>query len=138
MRVLRGQLRLFSGLRHFVCLSLFVAAFLACMLSARAENTEAKLDRLENEIQTLSRAIYKGEAPPPGSLDTGAAAAEVQANINNRLSQLETDLRNLTGQVEQQNYTIRNFQEKVERRLADLEARTAGYGGSMPSSTAPG
>jgi tol-pal system protein YbgF len=123
-----------KGLGRFMCLSLFLLSA-AAALPARAENTDARLNSLENEIQTLSRAVFKGEAPPPGAADSGTApSAEMQANINNRLSQLESDLRALTGQVERQAFEQRKLREDMERRLSALEA---GAGAAAPVPVAP-
>ena len=36
--------------------------------------SNARIKRLETELETLSRAIYKGEAPPPGMMAQGDAA----------------------------------------------------------------
>ena len=48
---------------------------------------------------------------------SNAAAAEV------RFQQLEKELRRLTGQVEEQNYKIRQLQDELAKRVGDLEMR---------------
>ena len=80
-----------------------------------------RLSRLENEIQTLSRAIYKGETPPPGSLSGGDASLQAGAEV--RLQQLESELRELRGQLEQQSFEIRQIKEQLDRALGDMELR---------------
>lgn len=52
-----------------------------------------RIKRLENEIQTLSRAVYRGEKPPAGVGGglSGGADAEI------RLQQIETEVRGLRG-----------------------------------------
>lgn len=88
---------------------------------------------------------YGGQTPPVFSGD--AAGTEV------RIQQFETQIRELTGRVEEQNYQIRQLQEQLEKitgdlalRLDDLERGRAGSssasGGYIPpqpsSSTASG
>ncbi len=96
------------------------------------QDTQSRINRLENEIQTLSRAVFKGEQPPPGAFQDTAGAA-TQAQTDSRLSQMEEDLRALTGRVEQIDYDNRRFQEgeekvlkSLELRLSDMEARMGG------------
>jgi len=73
-----------------------VAFIVICVLSFPAyaqQDMSARLNRLENEIQTL------------------------------RVSQIEADVATLTGKIEQQNFILRQFQERIEKVLADLEMR---------------
>jgi tol-pal system protein YbgF len=84
--------------------------------------SNARIKRLETELETLSRAIYKGEAPPPGMMApqgdaTAGAATEV------RLQQMEAAIRDLTGKVEEQSYAARQMQERLDRVLSELDRR---------------
>lgn len=106
-------------------------------LAQSSRDLSNRLSRLENEMQTLSRAIYKGETPPAGSFGGSggdAAGAEV------RFQQLEIQIRELTGKMEEQSYQIRQLQEQMERmsgdidmRLGDLERGGAAGGSSSGS-----
>lgn len=84
-----------------------------------SSDTSSRLDRMERDIQTLSRAIYRGEEPPPGAFSGGGGSADTEV----RLQQLETQIRDLTGRVEEQSYQIRQLQEAMERQAGDLELR---------------
>src|SRR6185503_11454696 len=75
-------------------------------------------NRMENEIQTLSRTVYKGEAPPPGSFSGGGSG-----DTEIRLQQLETELRETRGLIEEQNHQIRTMQERLDKALSDMELR---------------
>lgn len=79
-----------------------------------------RLNRIENEIQTLSRAIYRGEEPPPGAFSGGGADA---AAIELRLQQMESEIRALTGRLEEQSHQIRQTQEETARAISDMEIR---------------
>ncbi len=81
-----------------------------------------RIERLEKEIETLSRAYYRGEKPPAGSFSGGASDAS-QADMQIRLSQLETELRSIRGQFEEQSYETRQLREELERVKGDLELR---------------
>jgi tol-pal system protein YbgF len=141
MRVARDKLRN-NGLGHLVCPNLFLLllfiASSAFSMPVRAENTDAKLNRLENEVQTLSRAVFKGQMPPPGAMPSPVENAQIQANIDSRLAQLETDLRNLTGQLERQNFEMRTFREQIEKRMAAIEAGANAAAAGMPQAAMPG
>lgn len=80
-------------------------------------DTNNRLNRIENEIETLSRAIYRGEEPPPGAFSGGADAAATEV----RLQQLETEIRNLTGRLEEQNYKIDQLQQALDRQVSDMQ-----------------
>ncbi|MCB1530531.1 MAG: tol-pal system protein YbgF [Rhodospirillales bacterium] len=74
-----------------------------------------RLNRVENEIDTLNRAVYKGEMPPPG---IRSEAGSSESGVEVRLQELEMQLRDMTGKIEQQSYDLQNLQS----RLNDLEA----------------
>ena len=81
-----------------------------------------RIERLEKEIETLNRALFRGEQPDTSSYSSGATeAARAQAEI--RLSQMETELRNIRGQLEELNYENRQLREELERVKGDLELR---------------
>ncbi len=97
-----------------LCLSCLVGTSLLALAvpaAAQSDATNARLDRLENELNTLNRAVYKGETPPAGVV-AGAAASE---NTEVRFQQLESQMRDLTGRMEQQGYDIEQMKTQVER-----------------------
>lgn len=102
---------------------LLVLALVCGSVSVQAQDdwdVQNRVKRLENEIETLSRAVYKGEAPPPGSLPSGASA---NADVEIRLQQMETEMRDLRGMLEQQSYETRQLKDQLERMSSDLELR---------------
>jgi tol-pal system protein YbgF len=73
----------------------------------------------------------------------GAADVPVTAQLTIRIQQLESELRQLTGQVEDLSYTLQQlkakqerFQNDVEYRLSELE-KAAPVGGAPVQATAP-
>lgn len=103
------------------------------IIPAHAQNSDvaSRMTRLENEIDTLSRAVFKGEIPPAGmssGRDTG------NADIQNRLTQIQMEVQTLTGKLEEQTYEL-NRLKQMEARLTALESRpqAAAVNGSAPA-----
>jgi len=123
--------------RQKTLLCLFLATGLVAtpiMRAYAAPSSDARLTRIENEIETLSRAIFKGETPPPGSL--GSASQEQQANAELRINGLEDQLRTLTGMIEQQGHELQQIKTKYESTIADLQARLDTLETKAPASSA--
>jgi len=92
--------------------------------AARAEDAASRLNRLEREIETLNRAVYKGEQPPASSsLSSSGGSAEYQAGVETRLTDIETQIRDLTGKVEQQSFETNQLKDRLDRALSDIELR---------------
>ncbi len=120
----------------------FQAAIAACLLlatvsipthMARADDVSSRLRQLEGSVDTLNRAVFKGEKAPVDL--TSSPSGDYQASVENRLSDLETQLRDLTGKVEQQEFQNNQMKAKLDKALADLELRFQDMGEA--STTAP-
>lgn len=115
-------------------LSLSLAAFLVLApvsgLAQSSRDMANRLDRMENEIQTLSRAVYKGEKPPAGAYSGGSTTA---ADVELRLQRMEADLRELRGRIEEQSHETRQLKESLERLSGDLELRLGELEGAGPA-----
>ncbi len=118
--------RIFLGL-------LALCAFNPVQAYAQSERDMAnRIDRLENEVQTLSRALYKGEEPPPGAFSGGGDVA----GLGVRMDQLETQLRDMNGRLEEQGNQIEELRQQLERTSSDIDMRLGG--GNRPSGGAMG
>lgn len=106
----------------FMTGALFVAMTTAPATAAFSQNQDnsqllSRLDQLENQVQTLSRAVYKGGPMPEiqaAPSDSGAAAA-----YEDRISQLEQQQRQMTGKLEQLSYDIQQMKERLDRQQSD-------------------
>lgn len=84
---------------------------------AQSDDLVNRLNRIENELNTLNRAVYKGETPPtPNYIES--TSTDAVANIEVRLQQMESQLRDLTGKVEQQGYDLQQIQTRLDRAEA--------------------
>ncbi|OFW87052.1 MAG: tol-pal system protein YbgF [Alphaproteobacteria bacterium RIFCSPHIGHO2_02_FULL_46_13] len=107
------------------------AAFAACLLmtsvalpaSVRADDTDSRLRQLEGSVDTLNRAVFKGEKPPTPLSTTPAATDDYQASVESRISALENELRDLTGKVEKQEYETTQLKANFEKAMADINMR---------------
>lgn len=123
------------------CCGFVLCLFLFLPVSAFAQqDASARLDRLENEIQTLSRAVFRGEMPPAGASVGSVSGGADTAAIELRLSQIELEVRTLTGRIEQIDYENRQSRARLEKELAAMERRLAEmemrFGGAAPAPTA--
>lgn len=102
-------------------------------VTVKADETDNRLNRIERELDTLNRAVYKGQVPPvEAGGDTGGDSGGYQANVEVRLSGIETQLRDLTGKIEQQNYENTQLKKQLDMLKSDMEVRmnTMAQGGA--------
>ncbi|MBL8640104.1 MAG: tol-pal system protein YbgF [Alphaproteobacteria bacterium] len=104
--------------------SLSILTLCLTTLAAQAEDTNARLDRLQRDIETLNQAVYKGQQPPtPLVSGSSGASSDYQSNVESRLSQMESQMRDLTGKIEQQGYDLNQLKQRFDRTAADMELR---------------
>lgn len=91
----------------------------------------SRINQLENQIQTLSRQVYRGDTPSssraqvmPMPQDSGGGDPAT-ADILVRLSQLETQLREMTGRLEEREYEVSQLSTRLDKALQDIEMRLA-------------
>lgn len=110
--------------------------------SAREQELINRLERLQNEVETLSHSLYRGEKPDAEAVRRHAAdpyrnveQSRIQADLEVRMSQLQNELRVLTGRLEEQNHRIRILENKLSGTAATNMSAGAGFSG--PSQAAP-
>lgn len=106
---------------------------------AAAQNDTAailnRINQLDNQVQTLSRAVYRGDKGAAEALASGSAApAPAVAGFDARMSALEEQQRALTGKIEKMMYDIDKLKSRFERLQADVEQRFQEAGGRPASS----
>ncbi|HXZ02740.1 MAG TPA: tol-pal system protein YbgF [Stellaceae bacterium] len=83
-----------------------------------------RLDRLERDMNLLQRQVYRGASP--GTAPT-AAGADAQSSVNNevRISQLEDQVRTITGQIEEITNALDQMKRRLETLASDIDQRLA-------------
>jgi len=102
-----------------------------------------RLQRLENEMQTLNREVYRGGgsgasgAPTPSGAPTGNVAAGFEV----RLQRLESEMQTLTGRYEEAAFQVGQLRDQLTKLQTDIDFRLSrleqGQAGGL-SATPPG
>ncbi len=99
------------------------------------------LSRLERQLQALERTVYRG-APAPADRTEALAGRESSsraavANLQLTTSELEEQLRRLTGQVEQLDFQVRQINQRLDRLVADIDFRLRNLEQGMATAETP-
>lgn len=111
--------------------AVFVCTFMSLPALAQSNDMRAvmnRLDQVDNQIQTLSKSVYRGNsiqtaAPTPSYDGSIGEGGNVAAMLNSRLGELEEDMRGLIGKVEEQNFTINQLKSQIDIMKSDTELR---------------
>ena len=114
------------------------AAPAAVAQNAGVQELLNRVDRLQREVSTLQQHVYRGTPPPaPASAAPVAAAGgedpRVAARNSVRITELENEIRNLTGRLEEVDFRLRQIQERLESLIADVDQRLTAFEGGTPA-----
>lgn len=128
----QGTVRLFGltvpvriGLRRSA--AIFAAAVMftfAIPASAQDSELALQLQRVRRDLSDLQAYIYSGKAPSREAIagiaaDSNQSAARMQVQLQN----LESELRTLTGRIEEAEHNVARMSERLEKLAADIELR---------------
>ena len=125
---------------HLIVFLPFVVMILATP-AARAQDraTQDRLDRLERDLSMLQRQVYRGGPSPVVS--TGSAGA---VDTELRMDRLESQMRELTGRVEDAVNGVEQLRRRLEQINGDIDLRFSqgqaqgqGQGQVTPRNSAP-
>ena len=110
---------------------------------AAAQSVDDQIQRLQRELSDLQRQVYGGQSTGAGAAASGSSggiAPTQAARIELRLNQFETELRNLTGQVEEMRFQSESVSNRLDRLVADVDLRLQQLeqGGQPPLAGAQG
>ncbi|HEX2763272.1 MAG TPA: outer membrane protein assembly factor BamD [Allosphingosinicella sp.] len=118
-------------MRFHLVAALLLAGIAMPAAAQRSETLERKVERLEQELRAVQRRIFPNGAqvapeidPQRGSADpSGAPASSAVADLTARIAAIESQLRELTGQSEQNSNRLRLVEESVARLRDSTGAR---------------
>lgn len=103
-----------------------------------------RLQRLENEMQTISREVYRGSGGTPPAASASAPTGNVAAGFEVRLQRLESEMQTLTGRYEEAAFQVGQLREQLTKmqtdmdfRLSRLEQQSGGGLGAAAPAAAP-
>lgn len=112
----------------FAVAALFGVTILLAAQPATAQdsgNLARQMERMRKDLADLQRYVYKGGQRPAGAT-TGAASPpsdEVTARMQLQITQMQEQLRAMTGRVEEVQHGISVLEQRLDRMSEDMEAR---------------
>ncbi len=113
-----------------LCTGFVSVAVMAFPLKASAQSSALPDDQIQNrvqylerQVQTLSRAVYRGEKPPAAADNAMGGDAQTMTQIEVRLSYLEEQIQHLTGRLEEYGYQIRTMENRIDTLEDQLKNR---------------
>lgn len=113
-------------------LGLILLAGVSVPVAAQQVSVERRVDRLEQQLRAVQRRVFPNGTAQFVQPEIGAEApagagpgpsGDALTSLTQRVDALETQLRTLTGQVEENGYRTRQLEEQVTRLRADFAAR---------------
>lgn len=118
--------------RLSVVLLLAGAALPGSVSPARAQDAQTldRINRLERDLQTLQRQVYRGGTPPApsssggGSLtDAGSDGSSAANRLNARIDELENQIRQMTGRFEEVEFASSQANRRIDKLVEDVDFR---------------
>ena len=137
---------------------LLMVAALATAMPALAQNSITvpsdpvlgkRIGKLESEMRAVQRKVFPGGDPrffepevqpaaPAPTENIGNPASAPLTDLTARVGELEGQLRTLTGQLEANQFKIRQLEETLTKFKGDAEFRLSALEGNGPKPAAPG
>jgi tol-pal system protein YbgF len=111
-----------------------LAALLLLPAVSHSQSIDDRLDRLERDLNMLQRQVYRG-APTAGGPAIGDPAAAASVEI--RMGRLESQMRDLTGRVEQVANGLEQLKQRVEQINTDFDVRFSQMTGTAAAGAPP-
>lgn len=131
-------------MRKTLFLAILLGGIAAQPLAAQnTANLAPRVDKLEKEMKAVQRKVFPGGSPgffepeiaPPASIvdPAGTPASSPIADLSARVTALETELRALTEQSEQNAFKVRQLEEAMGKYKAEIDGRLQAIeGGAAP------
>lgn len=86
------------------------------------DDIQGRLRRLETDMQALTRDFYRG-GKPSGGAPGGAPPANLAADFELRLTQIQIQIEQLTSRIEETGHQATLLQDRLEKLSADVDQR---------------
>lgn len=150
---------LMSIARHAALVALLAGAAFATSAPARAQSSPDEMrvlldrvDRLQRDMTTLQRQVYQGGGAPRSGASGSAPTGNVATSLELRIQELEEQLANMRGQIEEANFRNKSVADRLDKLSSDVDFRLGAIekkigiapgvmegpqGSAAPSSNAP-
>jgi tol-pal system protein YbgF len=126
--------------------ALFITCAAAPVVNAQSNNETnqllSRINQLENQVQTLNRAVYRGDKDAQAAVGAGVASTDAASAASNdqRMGAIEEQQQKITGQLEKINFELQQIKDRTEKMQADTEQRLSalehgGHGGDPATTT---
>src|SRR5258708_5115811 len=82
-----------------------------------------RLDRMERDMNQLQRQVYRGGSTSGAPVPVAPADGGTAVNLELRVDQIETQMRTLTGSLEEVNYSIDQLKRRLDKLVGDVDQR---------------
>ncbi|MGB0749177.1 MAG: tol-pal system protein YbgF [Magnetospiraceae bacterium] len=97
-----------------------------------------RISRLERDIRALNRSAYQNGGAPAESQNAGTQAAPgSSAYMSVRVGELETQIRNMTGQIERLEFEVRELKNRINLLTGEPSAASSSLGNGQPNYESP-
>lgn len=112
-------------------LLLLIIALFPVLALAQDDQTQARLERMERDLNTLQAQVYRAKPTDKALTDVPEGDAKTllqqqqqfQASMELRLTQLEDNLRQINGKLEEQEFANGQLKEQVRKLTDDVNYR---------------
>lgn len=108
---------------------LLLAGTAAPVLAQDAQTID-RINRLERDLQTLQRQVYRGGTPPASSssgggnlTDAGSDGSSAANRLNARIDELENQIRQMTGRFEEVEFASSQANRRIDKLVEDVDFR---------------
>jgi tol-pal system protein YbgF len=142
----KGFKRTPGGLRAIAFALALSSLALGLAGTAAAQSSDVRplldrLDRLERDMNLLQRQVYRGTGPGGAPVAVSPPDPQSAVNYEVRFSQIEDQMRGLTGQIEEMNYNLDQLKRRLDTLVSDVDQRLStiehGGGAGAVSQAAP-
>ncbi len=120
--------------------TLFATTFLmtATIMPAYAQDSDMqalvdRLERMDRDIKALNLKVYRGTNVPAVSGGGEDVSGPLGARLSIRINELENQLRQMTGQIEETAFRISQLTTRLDKLVADVDYRLTALEGGTPN-----